>query len=306
MDKPLPTISHIGASCPKTILIYNTMWNEPLDIPLDQVPADCVFTTNRNLLEVADMVVFHLPTLAQELENDLDKPDNQKWVAWSMECEENYPFQKDQEFMELFDYRMSYHQDADIISTYYQYSFQKDILQIPEMSFHRKKDICMLISSPFNQSKRQEYLWELMQHIKIDSYGRLFNNCKLEQDTGRDSKIELYKTYKFVIAFENSCARDYVTEKFFDPLLAGAVPVYLGAPNAEEFAPGKNSFISVPQFTSPKELADFLQACIEDEQLYNRFLKWKQQPLATSFLTKTEIQKVNPFIRLCQLISNTD
>ena len=81
-----------------------------------------------------------------------------------------------------------------------------------------------------------------MREIPIDSYGKLFNNKKMDQDNGRESKINLYKSDKFVIAFENACATDYVTEKFFDPLIAGAVPIYLGAPNINEFAPGRALF----------------------------------------------------------------
>ena len=83
----------------------------------------------------------------------------------------------------------------------------------------------------------------------------------MDQDNGRESKINLYKQYKFVIAFENACATDYVTEKFFDPLIAGAVPIYLGAPNINEFAPGEHCFIHANDFKSPKELADYIEEC---------------------------------------------
>lgn len=61
-----------------------------------------------------------------------------------------------------------------------------------------------------------------------------------------------------MIAFENAISKDYVTEKFFNPLVIGSVPVYLGAPNIEDFIPGKNSFVDVRNFDSPKDLADFL------------------------------------------------
>ena len=59
-------------------------------------------------------------------------------------------------------------------------------------------------------------------------------NRLLEEDTGRNSKLNLYRKYKFVIAFENAIEEDYVTEKFYDPLLAGSVPVYLGAPSIKK------------------------------------------------------------------------
>lgn len=284
----------------KLILVYNTMWKEPLDIPVREIPADCLITTDRRYLKEADLVVFHLPTLEQELEGDLDKPEGQKWVAWSLECEENYPFMKDAEFMEVFDYRMSYHQDADIVFPYYRYQYIKELSAVPVTDFHRKKNICMLISSPFNKSGRKEYLQELMQFVEIDSYGKVLNNRMMEHDSGNKSKMELYKDYKFVIAFENSCAPDYVTEKFYDPLLAGAVPIYLGAPNIREFAPGEGCFVHVPDFDSPASLGAFLNNVCSDERLYNEFLQWKNKPLASRFLQMAEKQQINPFIRLCQ------
>lgn len=286
----------------KLILIYNTLWNKPLDIPIQKIPANCIITTDRRFLPTADFVVFHLPDLSNELEDDLDKPDGQKWVAWSLECEENYPFLKDPEFMELFDYKMSYHQDADIIYPYYRYEYRKDLISTPEFSFHEKKDICMMISTPPNQNEQQEYLQELMQYIQIDSYEELFNTYTSKEDTGQNSKIKLYNKYKFVIAFENCCAIDYVTEKFYDPLLAGAVPIYLGAPNIEAFVPGENCFVDIRMFSEPKQLATFLSEACQNEDIYNQFLRWKKEPLKPEFLKKTEEQRINPFIRLCSFL----
>lgn len=283
------------------ILIYNTMWDTPLNIPVEQIPENYRFTTDRQYYSQAQTVIFHLPTLINELENDLDKPEGQIWVAWTLECEENYPFFKDPEFMELFDYRISYHQTADVIQSYLHDNFIP-LMKQPVDTKERANNICMLISSPINQSSRQEYLKELMREIPIDSYGKLFNNKKMDQDNGRESKINLYKQYKFVIAFENACATDYVTEKFFDPLIAGAVPIYLGAPNINEFAPGEHCFIHANDFKSPKELADYIEECYNNEQEYQSFFQWKQKDLRPQFIEKAQLQKTAPFIRLCELI----
>ena len=114
--------------------------------------------------------------------------------------------------------------------------------------------------------------------------------------------MELYRQYKFVIAFENSRANDYVTEKFYDPLLAGAVPIYLGAPNIETFAPGENCSVDIRNFSSPKELAAFLIEACKNEKIYNKFLQWKKEPLKPEFMKKIEAQRVHPFIRLCHLL----
>ena len=42
-----------------------------------------------------------------------------------------------------------------------------------------------------------------------------------------------------------------MTEKFYDPLLTGSVPVYLGAPNVAEHAPAAQCYIDVRDFAGP-------------------------------------------------------
>jgi hypothetical protein len=280
------------------ILIYNSMWNEPFPILPEEVPDDCIITTDRHYFSQADAVVFHMPTLHNEFEDDLDKRDGQLWIAWSLECEENYPFLKDTEFMSLFDLRMSYHACADIIYPYYTYDYLTKIFH-PDDPLRKINRTCMLISSDINQSKRKEYLQELMQYTETDSFGKIFNTRELTDDRGRSSKMELYSKYKFVIAFENSISLDYVTEKFFDPLLSGSVPVYFGAPNIEDYAPGKNSYVDVRQFDSPRHLAGFINACYRNEELYLKFFNWKKQALLPPFEKKVREQKDSPFFSLC-------
>lgn len=280
------------------ILIYNTMWDEPFPLLPEDVPRDCIITTDRRHLSDADAVVFHIPTLIYELETDLDKPEGQIWIAWCMECEEHLPIWKDSEFMNLFELRMSYHQYADIIYPYFKYNDLESMYNSIHLSDKINKS-CMFISSSLNQSYRKEYVEELMKYTAIDSFGKLFNNSQIPNDEGRKTKLKYYSKYKFVIAFENSIALDYVTEKFFDPLLAGSIPIYLGAPNINEYAPGENSFIDVRMFENQRQLADFINYCYEDETSYSRFFNWKNQKPSLSFQEKIERQKINPFIRLC-------
>lgn len=286
------------------ILFYSHMWEAHLEYPEEQVPKDILITSDQKYLDRADVVVFHLPTLKFDLEGDLDKSPGQRWVGWTMECEENYPFIKSTEFMSLFDYWMSYHQGADVLCPYYEKDYPVRLQQVTLQSFELRSDVCLLISSAFNQSGRQEYLKELMEEIGIDSYGRLFNNCRLEKDNGHSSKMDLYGHYKFVIAFENSCAEDYVTEKFFDPLLMGAVPIYYGAPNIDEFAPGDHCYVDIRKYKTAGELAAHLKACSEDPDLYEQYQQWRKQPLRSSFIEKAAQQRIHPFIRLCHLIKN--
>ena len=42
---------------------------------------------------------------------------------------------------------------------------------------------------------------------------------------------------------ENSLRQDYISEKLWDGLVAGCVPVYLGSSSARDIAPDPKSFI---------------------------------------------------------------
>mmetsp|Transcript_2147 Transcript_2147/g.5613 ORF Transcript_2147/g.5613 Transcript_2147/m.5613 type:complete len:158 (-) Transcript_2147:285-758(-) len=96
--------------------------------------------------------------------------------------------------------------------------------------------------------------------------------------------LHTLRRYKFTLAVENYAARDYVSERFYQPLVAGSVPVYLGAPNAAAFAPGPGSFIDVRQFDTPEALAAELEAVAADPERYAALHRWRLQGPSASFL----------------------
>src|SRR5690606_8175554 len=108
--------------------------------------------------------------------------------------------------------------------------------------------VVYVASNPNARSRRDEYVAELMRHLAVDAYGACLNNRSWDEDLGRPTKNATFARYPFTLALENSVAEDYVTEKFYDPLLMGSVPVYLGAPNVGEFAPGDGCYLDVRDF----------------------------------------------------------
>ena len=54
-------------------------------------------------------------------------------------------------------------------------------------------------------------------------------------DARENLYIQELKHYKFYLSFENSLCRDYITEKFFLALLAGAVPIVYGGLSPEDY-----------------------------------------------------------------------
>ena len=81
-----------------------------------------------------------------------------------------------------------------------------------------------LYSNPLGK-ERNKLFDKLSQYKVVDSGGSFRNN--LGRRIG--NKINFLKDYKFTIAFENSFARGYVTEKLFDPILANSIPIYGGS-----------------------------------------------------------------------------
>ena len=71
-------------------------------------------------------------------------------------------------------------------------------------------------------------------------------------------KLKAVSKSKFVLAYENAIQTDYVTEKIYDVLQAGSVPIYWGAPNIDQYVP-KNCFINKNDFKSYEELYAFLK-----------------------------------------------
>jgi len=285
------------------IVVHDTMWRRPLELP-ERLPDGCEITTDRGRLEDADAVVFHVPGL--RFYHRPRKRPNQLWIAWSIESDANYPRLRDPAFMARFDLTMTYRRDADVIWGYVPYYSSADNLERALLAPPRPKDsehpVAMLISSRVDRSGRRAYARELARHIAVDSYGRFLRNKELPDDTGRASKLELIGHYPFTIAFENSIGDDYVTEKFYDPLIAGSVPIYLGARNVAELAPAERCFLDVRDFANPRALAGHLRALLGDSAAYDGLLAWKRRPLRPEFRALLDRQRTHPWVRLCELV----
>lgn len=71
------------------------------------------------------------------------------------------------------------------------------------------------------------------------------------------SKFEVLRNYEFCLCFENMAMDGYMTEKIFDCLYAGAVPLYLGAPDITDHIPG-DVFIDCRKYATWTEMWDDL------------------------------------------------
>ena len=73
------------------------------------------------------------------------------------------------------------------------------------------------------------------------------------------SKSETLSRYTFAICFENMALEGWVTEKVFDCLVAGTIPVYLGAPDIERWL-DPDCFVDMRRFSGYDELREYLRS----------------------------------------------
>lgn len=90
------------------------------------------------------------------------------------------------------------------------------------------------------------------------------------------NKQRVLAKYKFYLAFENNVIRDYVSEKVFDGLLSGSLPVYWGTPSINKYMPDSHSYIYAMDFAGPKELAAYLKEVASNQTLYDSYFEWKK------------------------------
>ena len=72
-----------------------------------------------------------------------------------------------------------------------------------------------------------------------------------------ESKYGTLSSYEFSLCFENMSMKGYVSEKIFDCLYAGTIPIYLGAADIEQYVPAE-TFIDFRRFGSSDEAHDYL------------------------------------------------
>lgn len=80
------------------------------------------------------------------------------------------------------------------------------------------------------------------------------------------------------------------------------MPLYLGAPNIAEFAPGDHCYINVDHFGSVKALAEFLLELDADDDRFAEYFKWKELPNKDGFAHRLKQVEKDPLIRFCELI----
>ena len=266
------------------VLFYTSFFGRMPPAASAPSPPVCRTTCDRAQIGEADIVLFHLPD-AWEMGDAVRQP-GQIWVAYMMESPAHYPLWRDPDFMNRFDLVMSHERSADIWTPYlHSADAWREAMAKPVPAKTELAPVVLFQSANVDRNGRNDFAFDLMKAIRVDSYGKLFHNRDLGgPDLGRATKLDTIGRYHFCCAFENATTPDYVTEKVFDALLAGTVPIYRGTRDISAFVP-PGSYIDAADFPSAGALADHLRRVRGDPAAYARYFAWRDQPLPDSILS---------------------
>ncbi|XP_076021244.1 alpha-(1,3)-fucosyltransferase 7 [Genypterus blacodes] len=250
----------------------------------------CSLTKNRAAFPTADIVVFHHHELTKSkssLPLHWSRPAFQHWVWMSMEPPVNNANLT--HFNGLFNWTMSFRRDADISIPY-----GKTVVGGGNPSYvvpqNRSCLVSWVVSKYFPNQARAAVFNSLKSYVPIEVYGR-WNKKPLLQS----KLMHTIQRCFFYLAFENTEARDYISEKLWkNAFQAGSVPVVLGPSRAtyEALAPPR-SFIHVNDFTNTADLAAYLKHLASDRKAYEVYFHWHH---THSIKTYTDWRE-----RLCQI-----
>ncbi|CAN9511445.1 unnamed protein product [Ophioblennius macclurei] len=208
------------------------------------------------------------------------RPPGQKWIWFNVESPTNVP--RLWEYEGIYNLTLTYREDSDIFLPF-GYLIPNVLLdKVPRAPFAYPLDfssdprpgfVSWVVSHWTLDLERVSFYKLLKDHIKIDIYGHVGKPIP----TGRDSVVEMIKMYRFYLAMENAQHTGYITEKLWNAVRGGAIPVVLGPSrkNYERFLPPE-AFIHIDDFPTVQDLAQYLLMVKDSPSLIQMHLSWRK------------------------------
>lgn len=283
---------------PVTILFWTTTFHsqpKPLSdadsglVSYTSCSVPCFLTRDRSLIRSADAVVIHDRDADG---NDLPRyrAEHQRWVYWNMEAPPNSRPEQMVRLRGVFNWTYTYRRDSDVPHPYFFVRSGASRRTAPPAEHsptsNRSRLVAWVVSNCRTPSRREAFVAELRKHVTVDTFGSCGNLTCLQSE---NCFARLGERYYFYLSLENAVCPDYVTEKLYNALHHGMVPVVMGKYSASLAPPG--SCIDALRFASPERLAAYLKALAADPARYEAYFAWK----------KTHEVQYNPFVDHCAL-----
>ena len=148
-------------------------------------------------------------------------------------------------------------------------------LEISELKASPKDKFCNFVYRNEGEPQtrlRREFCELLSRYRRVDCPSKSMNNMP-NAVLGKTvfHKLEFISQYKFTIAFENTSADYYITEKIAHPFQVGSIPIYWGCPQVTEYY-NPESFINCHDYDSLEAVVERVKEIDNNPELYQRYL----------------------------------
>ena len=133
-------------------------------------------------------------------------------------------------------------------------------------SEEKERFCCFINNNPIED--RIQLFNILNNNQRVDSYGKLCNNMGHPLDGDERTKLDILKKTAFTIAYENSYAPGYNTEKVIHPYTRGSVAIYSGGLDRTIF--NSRSLFYIEDYGSTTEMADDILRHAKDDTLLEK------------------------------------
>ena len=246
----------------------------------------CKITYNVDDIGRSDLIIFHAPDIlrfvrTKELaEIHKYRCNSQRMAFLSQENIMNDPLESDISLPEgFFNWTITFKRESDFhlpFGSYVRLPSAETPSKFINYAAEKNKFVMWAVSRCGRI--REKYVKKLLNYINVDIFGGCSPIYGQDNQCSRSRNCDdVFKPYKFILAFENGVCTDYITEKFWTALRRNSVPVVLTKDyySADVVPPG--SFISVQDFPSVKALAEYLVYLDKNDTAYNEYFTWKQK-----------------------------
>ena len=246
---------------------------------------NCKITYNVHDIGKSDLIIFHASDMPRFVSRDeLQQIHKYRCSSQRMAflCHESVQNEPLDDFVipdGFFNWTITFKTDSDFHFPYGSYVRLPPDENVPTLiDYAASKSKFVLWAVSHCGTIREKYVKKLLNYINVDIYGVCSyvygqdNQCSKSSNCG-----DIFRPYKFTLAFENGVCTDYITEKFWAALNRNSVPVVLAKDYYRTDVVPPGSFISVQDFPSVKALAEYLLYLDKNNTAYNEYFSWKQK-----------------------------
>ena len=159
-------------------------------------------------------------------------------------------------------------------------------LRFPEV--HPNREFCCMVASNSADGLRDDMFNAVSPIAHVDSAGKYLHNDDSLVTKFADNKQEYLKNYYFNICPENTSAYGYTTEKLFEAILCGCIPIYWGAEFADKAVINEDAVIRWLREDNGESAIRQIKELYANQKLLEDFLyQPRLQPTAEEYILDT-------------------